>query len=118
MKEENKLTVYEKALELYKAMEDKSFVGFCYLLTDAILIVEHNTTMDLCKNRDYVLFSIVWDFVIDNLGISSKRSKLFEISNYNPHNDQLFWFEKNDYTSRIEILEEAIKTVKDEQRIN
>ena len=49
MKEENKLAIYEKALELYKAIENKSFIGFCYLLTDTILIVEHNTTIDSIK---------------------------------------------------------------------
>lgn len=116
MKKENKLAVYEKALELYIAEEDPLFIGLCYLLTKAILILEHapvSTDEPIYCHKNY---NEVYDDVQTSL--RQVNNEMLEISKYKPNYTFLYWFPTETKDKRISILEEAIKTVKDEQESN
>lgn len=111
----NKLAVYEKALELYIADPDPIFIGLCYLLSSAILILEEK----FIYGEGFIMASEeeVWDYVHECLFMEDNTDML-EISKHRPENPEMYWFPTETKDKRISILEEAIKTVKDEQKIN
>jgi hypothetical protein len=111
MKKENKLAVYEKALELYKAVEDPLFIGFCYILTKAILILEYDYDTDT-PMYDTENYDEVYDHVQSSL--RKENNEMLELAQYKPDESSLFWFPTETKENRIEILEEVINFLKNE----
>ena len=104
----NKIKIYQKAIELLQNAPSDYWLGLCNVITETILLEEHGMNCLEAQDKDPDTFYHVYELVSDC--VKGFNNSFIEIARHKPEiiYGSDYWFDPNDRTSRIEILNKAI----------